>query len=161
MPADGVRSLGEGSSPAIRSASIRKGPKRVAAETDGEAAKWFDAAVGCWGKGVAYAAELGVVESFLSEMRAGKRGIALRHLLPLLGHPESVLAFVAPLLESVGYVARPTRGITPAEVNAIAARLLCETRASKEMLVRECERVHGATPEQVALALRGDVQEEP
>ena len=153
---EGVRSRGEDTSRELH----RKGPKRISAETDGEAARWFDAAVGCWGKGVAYASELGVMESFLSEMRAGKRGIALRHLLPLLGHTEAVLAFVAPLLESIGYVARPVRGLTEAELALIVLRGLNDGSAVTRRLIENLAAPHGHEPAEVQLVLHGEGSDE-
>lgn len=156
LRADQVRTQGKVDSPALRPVLIRKGPKRVSAEADGVTSRWFDAAVGCWGKGIAYAAELGVVESFLSDMRAGKRGIALRHLLPMLGHVEAVLAFTAPLLESIGYVARPVTAPTFAQLAGAVLADLDDGSAVTRRLIENAASKRGWTAEQVALALHGE-----
>jgi len=152
MPPEGVRSAGEG-------ASHRLGPKRATAETDGRVAKWFDDAVKAYGKATALADELGVGEAFLSEMRSGKRGIALRHLLPILGHAEAVLAFVAPLLESIGYVARPVAGPTFVQLAGAVLADLDDGSAVTRQLIETAARKRGWTHAQVAMALRKETDE--
>lgn len=149
MPRNGVRTTGEGHSPDLH----RKGPKRASSDTDGLVAKWFDDAVKCYGKAMSLAEELGVGDAFLSEMRSGKRGIALRHLLPFLGNIEAVLAFVAPLLESINYVARPVNGMTrPQLAEALLADLEGEPMGRK--LIEQAAEKHGQTREQISMALR-------
>ena len=152
MPSEGVRSAGEESSRNLH----RKGPKRASCETDGVVASWFDAAVKCYGKATALADELGVGEAFLSEMRSGKRGIALRHLLPFLGNAEAVLAFVAPLLESIGYVARPVKGPSKADLAGAVLSDLNDGSAVTRALIERTAAKRGWTVEQVSIALCED-----
>jgi len=148
LPESGVRSRGEESSP-----TVRKGPKPTTSSTDGVVCKWFDDAVKCYGKATALADELGVGESFLSDMRSGKRGIALRHLLPLLGHPEAVLAFVAPMLDSIGYVARPVIGPTFTQLSAAVLADLDDGSPITRRMIENAAAKRGWTPAQVAMAL--------
>jgi hypothetical protein len=169
---------------AVGPGGARKPPKR--ARTVGEkraedtkAAAWFDAGVAAFPKAGAYAEELGLDDGDLSNMRSGKIAVALRRLLPMQAHapsalafcetflaevnvaehPDEVLALVAPLLDEIGMVARHKGGITPAQIGEIATRLLCDGRASREMLERECHRVHGASPDEIAVALRREDDE--
>lgn len=175
MPETRMGTECEQGSQAVRYTGARKPPKR-AGEThveDARAATWFSEAVGAYEKADAYADACGILKNDLSEMRSGKRSVALRRLLPMQDHapsalafceaflanvkvaehPDAVLSLVTGLLEEIGMVARPKGGITPAQVGAIATRLLCDGRASREMLERECKRIHGASPDDVALAL--------
>jgi hypothetical protein len=178
MPGNGIPTASQRRCEAVGSGVARKPPQRAHPPTekraeDVRAAQWFDAGVAAYAKADAYADELGLDKGELSRMRSGKISTALRRLLPMLDHapsalafceaflaevdvgehPDAVLSLVAPLLEDIGMVVRPKGGITAAQVGAIAVRLLSDGRASREMLERECQREHGASPADVALAL--------
>lgn len=86
-------------------------------------AAWFDSAVGAWGKAAAYAAELGVTEAFLSDLRTGARTVALWHCLPLLRDQAAARALLAPQLELAG-LAPPAakRRVSRARAQANIAR---------------------------------------
>lgn len=154
MP-DGARSsLGQadGDACAIDGPRLdRKGPQRVAEKHDDDVttARWLDAAITLWGKSTAYAEAIGVDLAHLSRMRTGEKPTSLRHLLPLAGNVEAVLAFAAPLLESIGYVARPKDGPTVEQVAHVALRVLLASPLTREMLERECERQEGWSTDQV------------
>lgn len=126
------------------------------ARPDAVTARWLDAAVTLWGKSTAYAEEIGVDLAHVSRMRSGEKPTSLRHLLPLLGHTEAVLAFVAPFLESIGYAARPIAGPTREDVLRLSHDQSWEAPMFREHLYRVAEERHGWTREQVLLALKGD-----
>jgi hypothetical protein len=135
----------------------RRGPRRSDGKlpSDAATAPWFDAAVSCWGKAVAYADEVGLDLSLFGKMRAGAKPVYLRHLLPILGKVEPVLAFVGPLLDSIGYVAVPKRGPTAAEVKALGHDSMWDTLMYREHVYRLGER-RGWTRDQIEAALRGE-----
>lgn len=139
----------------------RRGPKRadtlqaaVRRDADKIVATWFDAALKLYSKATAYAELIGVDINHLRRMREGEKSIPLRDILPFRGNTEAVLAFVKDMLDSIGYVAVPKHGITAEQVGGVATRVLMASPLTREMLERECEREHGATPEQVELAIR-------
>ena len=162
----------------------RKPPRRakspsIKRDEDKRAAQWFDAGVAAYDKADAYAEEAQLDKSELSRMRSGNIAVALRRTIPMQDHapaalafceaflsevnvsecPDAVLSLVTGLLEAIGMVARPKGGITAAQVGVIAARLLTENRATREMLERECHREYGASTVDVAMALRGEGEE--
>jgi hypothetical protein len=141
----------------------RKGPKQAATNEDknkhdGDAvtAAWLDAAIKMHGKATAYAEEIHVDLAHVSRMRTGEKSASLRHILPFMGNVEAVLAFVGPLLESVGYIARPVNGMTRAQLaEAVLSNLERERMGRK--LIEQAGAEHGQTEEQVAVALRNEV----
>jgi hypothetical protein len=124
---------------------------------DAQAAKWFDSAVGAYGKAQALALELDVTESYLSDMRAGDRSTPLRALLPLLKSRDAVLAFVAPLCDAVGLAEpQPKRTVSREEVDAKTAQLVRRTVTLWKLLRSEVAAELGADEEQVDLAIEAE-----
>jgi hypothetical protein len=179
MRRDGIPTESQRGREAVGHGVARKPPKRAKSPSekraeDKRAAPWFDAGVAAYEKADAYAEAAKVDKGDLSKMRTGEIAVSLRRCLPMQEHGPSAIAFVrsflapvklaecphevlelaAELLDEIGYVPRPKGSITPAQVGAIAVRLLSDGRASREMLERECYREHGATPADVAMALR-------
>lgn len=162
LRSDGMQSERKEDLQTLRPVVIRKGPRRAQAKAsaveDAKVAPWFDAAVKMYGKAQALAEELGIGEAELSEMRVGHRSIALRRLLPLLGHTEAILALVGPLLESISHVARPVNAPTFAQLaGAVLADLDDGSSVTRALIERAAEK-RGWNEEQVALALRNEEQ---
>jgi hypothetical protein len=159
MPEGARSSRGPVDGPGLEGERI--GPRRVDGKLPGDAATapWFDAAVTCWGKAVAYAEETGLDLSLFGKMRAGAKPVYLRHLLPMLGHTEAVLAFVGPLLESFGHVARPVNAPTFVQLaGAVLADLDDGSSITRALIERAAEK-RGWSPEQVAMALHREDDE--
>jgi hypothetical protein len=138
---------------------VRRGPHRsddVVDPDDVTAGKWLDAAVQLYGGPVAFAEHIGVDLSYLTKMRAGTKPIAGRHIVKLRGETEAVLAFVAPLLESISYVAKPIAGPTRAQVaEAVLADL--ERDGLGRQLIDQAGERRGWDAERVAMGLRNEV----
>ena len=159
-------------------AGERKPPRRAGSPNpeDVTAAKWLDAGVAAYGKADAYADEAAIDKGDLSNMRTGKISTALRRLLPmqkhapsalafcaeflaaveLAEHPADVLALVCPLLEAVGYAARPVKGLTRAQLAEAVLADLDDGSAVTRRLIENAGTKRGASAEQVAMALRGE-----
>jgi len=123
VPQDGLLSRGEESQAPLPLGDLAaKKQARIDAQNAITAA-WFDRAVGAYGKGSALAAELGVTEAYVSEMRSGKRTVAFRHLLPLLEHEDSALTLIAALCDAAGLAVpgRP-RKVSKKEVQEATTR---------------------------------------
>jgi hypothetical protein len=156
MPSVSRSSTGQASGPALD----RKGPLRASTvedsskvEADKFVARWLDAAISAWGKATAYAEQIEVDLAHVNRMRSGEKPTPLRALLPFLGNTEAVLTFVAPLLESIGYVARPANAPTFVQLaGAVLADLDDGSSITRALIERAAEK-RGWTPDQVALAL--------
>jgi hypothetical protein len=176
MRADGMRGTCEDDSQASRLAGARKAPKRANSKQrdDERAACWFNAGVEAYGKADAYASEAEISSGVLSELRSGKRSVALRRLLLFLKspgaalafceaflgdvevaeHPDAVLALVAPLLDAIGMVARPIEAPTEDEVLRLSHDESWEAPMFREHLYRVAKEKRGWTRAQVDIALR-------
>lgn len=114
------------------------------------AAEWFDAAVGAYGKASALAAELGVTEAYVSEMRCGKRTVALRHLLPLLKHEASALVLLGAMSRVAGLAPpRPVQRVTREQATEATAQAVRRVTALWQLVRREVADQLGADEEQV------------
>jgi hypothetical protein len=81
--------------------------------TNDECARLFSVAAGTYGTGKEVAFALRVDPSFVTHLRAGSKGVALRHVLPLLRKKESALAFINSLCDIAGVAhAKPKRTVT-------------------------------------------------
>ncbi len=156
MPELARSSEGQGSGPELD----RRGPKRaepvetaVRHDADKITAGWFDAALTIWGKATAYAELIGVDLAHVSRMRTGEKPIPLRAVLPFMHNTEAVLALVEPLLESIGYCARPVRGPTRAQLADAFLADLDDGSAVTRALIERTAAKRGWSAEQVALAL--------
>lgn len=138
----------------------RKGPKRaesvdaaVKHDADKIVAAWFAAALDMWGKTTAYAELVNIDHAHVSRMRTGEKPIPLRAVLPFMHNTEAVLAFVGPLLESIGHVARPVNAPTFTQLaGAVLADLDDGSSVTRALIERAAEK-RGWTAEQVAVAL--------
>lgn len=119
QPSDKQAELPLGDVPAAR-AKLREA---VAERDNAIAAKWFSEAIDHYPKAGSLAAELGITDAYLSQMRAGERTIPLRAVLPLLKHRQAAKALLAPMSEPGG-LAPPTekRRIKKRAANAAVAR---------------------------------------
>lgn len=123
-------------------------------ELDEVVAPWFRAAVEAWGKSTAYAARINVSESHLSEMLAGKRPVALRHLIPLHESQAAVKALVGPLCQHAGLDApQSATRVTRDQVVAEFMRSLLESPPLLRLLVAEAARAFGVSADEVMAAL--------
>ncbi len=176
VPEIGMRGTCEEPSQASRLTGARKPPKRANAKQldDEKSAAWFNAGVEAYPKAEAYASETELSSGVLSELRSGKRSVALRRLLPMLDHapsalafcneflakvemaehPDEVLLFVGPLLESIGYVARPVKTLTRTELGALVLDDLDDGSAVTRKLIENAAAKRGHGPRHVAMALR-------
>lgn len=176
MPRNRMGTECEPGSLAVRPTGARKPPKRAGETHAGDArtAKWFSAGVEAYGKADAYGSVAGLGKNDLSEMRSGKRSVALRRLLPMLEnapsalafcneflaavemaeHPDEVLLFVGPLLESIGYVARPVKTLTRTELGELILDDLDDGSAVTRKLIENAAAKRGHGPRHVAMALR-------
>lgn len=137
----------------------RKGPLRVEPPVDpldAEAGSWVNAAAQAFGDLSAFATQIGVDLSYLGKMRKGTKPLSGAHLVRMKGQVDAVLALVAPLLESIGHVARPV--IAPTFVQLAGAVLadLDDGSAVTRQLIESAARKRGWTTEQVARALHRD-----
>jgi len=139
----------------------RRGPHRARAEeseskhdADVFVARWLNCAIGLWGKATSYAEMIDVDLPYLSKMRSGEKPTPLRALLPLLGNTEAVLAFVAPLLESIGHVARPVKGPTFFQLAGAVLADLDDGSAVTRQVIKNAAAKRGWTEAQMELALR-------
>lgn len=162
MRSEARSNLGQTVGPEFDPVVIRKGPRRAGTDeaeskhdADKFVARWLDVALTAWGKATAYAEAIEVDLAHVSRMRTGEKPTPLRALLPFLGHAEPVLAFCAPLLASIGYVARPVRGMTRAQLaEALLADLEAEPMGRK--LIEQTAEKRGQGHEQTAMALRNE-----
>lgn len=145
---------------AVGPALDRKGPKRAGTDEDSSkveadkfVAKWIDSAIEMWGKATAFAEAIEVDLAHVNRMRSGEKPTPLRALLPLLGHVEAVLAFTAPLLESIGYVARPVNAPTFTQLAGAVLADLDDGSAITRALIERAAEKRGWTAAQVAMAL--------
>lgn len=162
----------------------RKPAKRAKSPTvkhaeDARAAQWFDAGVAAYPSAASYETEGSIDKGDLSKMRSGGIAVALRRLLPMLGHapsalafceaflsevevgeyPDDVLALVAPLLDAIHYCARPVHAMTrPQMAEALMADMEAEPMGRK--LIEQSGERRGLTPGQVAMALRNNGESE-
>jgi hypothetical protein len=96
---------------------------RRSANEDAICSQFFSQAVDAWGKADAYADEIGVTKSIMSEMRSGSRVIKLRDCLPLLDNPESARLFIAALCDRAGLAPpQKRRRVSRQEVESATAR---------------------------------------
>jgi transcriptional regulator with XRE-family HTH domain len=117
----------------------------------------FDKAVGAYGKADALAEELGITKSYLSEMRSGKKPIALRHLIPLLKSREAIAALVAPLCMAVDLQPpQPAKKLSRAQLKDDALALLVENDALLRMFIDEVARRRGVQRDDVLRVLAED-----
>lgn len=143
----------------------RKGPRRADAvenskgDADRVVARWLDAALACWGKTTAYAEMIEVDHAHVVRMRSGEKPSPLRALLPLLGNTEAVLAFVGPLLESIGHVARPVNAPTFVQLAGAVLADLDDGSAITRALIERAAEKRGWTHEQVEMALHREDEE--
>lgn len=78
-----------------------------------ECARLFTEAAGAFGTGKEVAFALKVDASFVTHLRDGSKGVALRHVLPLLRKRDSALAFINALCDIAGVAhAKPKRSVT-------------------------------------------------
>lgn len=153
------------SSETIRPVLDRRGPRHALSDEDKReadaskhdadvyVAKWIDAAITAWGKATAFAEAIEVDLAHVTRMRSGEKPTPIRALLPLLGNPEAVLAFVGPLLESIEYVARPVAGPTFTQLSAAVLADLDDGSAVTRQLIENAARKRGWTAAQVEMAL--------
>ena len=156
VPESHRSSLGQGTGPDVD----RMGPRRAQSdeeankhEADKLTAKWLDHALEMWGKATAFAEMIEVDLAHVNRMRSGEKPTPLRALLPLLGHAEAVLAFVAPLLESIGYTARPIAGPTFIQLAGAVLADLDDGSAITRKLIENAAAKRGWTVAQVEMAL--------
>lgn len=143
---------------AARRAKVRD--ERIA-EENRICAEWFAAGVKAWGKAFAYAEEIGVDEAVLSDMKAGKRVVQLRHCLPLLRSDPSFDAFVGWQCK-VGARQLPAK-ITPLTKDQVQDRIAYKVRAITQlwqMMRADLAADLGATEEDVDAALASEAAEE-
>jgi len=130
------------------------GDEQTTAELDALTAPWFAAAVDAWGKRSAYAARIGVAESYLSYMCSGKKPVALRHLLPLHESAAAVQALVGPLCGHAGLEPpQPKAQLTAEQVQVFALRLMLESPPLMRLLRDEGAVAFGVEPDEVLRAL--------
>lgn len=130
-------------------------------ELDAQVAPWFDAAVQAWagpdagGASEAYGEALGISRQHVDAMRAGKKSVPLRALLPLLQSREAVQRFCAPLCSAVGLEPpQPKRELTRDQVFDLLLGLVAENPALLALLTSVAAERHGAEPEEVIRAVR-------
>lgn len=184
VPQNGLPTASQRRGEVVGVTGARKPPKHYPKTTaqkraeDKRAAPWFDAGVAAFDKADAYADELVIDKSELSKMRSGEIAVALRRLLPMqkhapsavafceaflaevevAEHPDQVLALVAPLLDAIGYVARPTNPVlTEVGLALIVLRgLMADGSPVMRKLVENLAAQFGHGPKHVAMALRGE-----
>jgi hypothetical protein len=156
MPEPARSSHGQGAGPDLD----RHGPKRADAldiaikhDADKITAAWFDHALTFWGKATAFAELIGVDLAHVSRWRTGEKPIPLRAVLPFMHNVEAVLALVGPLLESIGYVARPVAGPTFAQLAGAVLADLDDGSAVTRQLIENAAKKRGWSHEQVEIAL--------
>lgn len=181
MPRDGVRTECEPASQLVRKGAKRADPQkrledeRRAAEENARTAPWFDAAVAAYPYADAYASAGSMQTGDLSEMRSGKRSVALRRLLPTLTHapsalafcekyladvdfsehPDELLAFASWLLASIGCEAVPIKRLSRAELGELLVEALDDGGVGRQMMETAAKR-RGHDAVQVQLALRSE-----
>ncbi len=181
MPRDGIPTPFQQGTETVGHTVARRPPRRAGSPNpeDVASAKWFDAGVSAYGKADAYAEALGVGKADVSIMRIGKISTALRRLLPMQKHapsalafcaeflagvelaecPDDVLSMVCPLLEAIGYVARPAKGMTRAQLaEGLLADLEAESMGRK--LIEQSAEKRGVSGEGVGMALRNEGETE-
>jgi hypothetical protein len=88
-------------------------------------------------------------------MRSGEKPSPLRCLLPFVGHVEATLTFVAPLLDAIGYHARPKNTPTVEEIKADMMAFVRKEELLRKLYASHAGMVRGWTPEQIEAALAG------
>ncbi len=122
-------------------------------DADKYAAPWLDAAIRMFGKATAYAEAIEVDLAHVTRMRSGEKPTPIRALLPFLGNPEAVLAFVGPMLESIGYHALSKNVPTVEEIKADVLAFVRGEPLLWKLYVAQAEKVQGWTPEEIEAAL--------
>jgi hypothetical protein len=176
LPESRMRAVCEDDSQAVSLAGARRPAKRANRKQldDVRASRWFSAGVDAYPKAEAYASEEEISSGVLSELRSGKRSVALRRLIPMLDHAPSALAFcaefladvevsehpddvlllVGPLLEAIGMVARPVDAPSEEEVLRLSHDESWEAPMFREHLYRVAAEKRGWTRAQVDIALK-------
>lgn len=133
------------------------GPDPTTSELDEVVAPWFDSAVETWGKGLAYATQLGVSEQHLSMMRAGKKAAPIRALLPLLSSQPAVQRFCAPMCEAVQLVPpQPRARLTIGDAQVAALRMVMENPVFLKSLIEQMALMFGASSDETLRLLAGE-----
>jgi len=76
-------------------------------EWDQKVAPLFDAGIAGWGKADAFCEEFAIDKGYLSNMRAGKKPVPLRLIVPFLGNEGATRGFTSALLAEVKLAAVP------------------------------------------------------
>jgi hypothetical protein len=126
-------------------------------DADAEVSAWFDAACSASRiKALILASGLGVKESYLSEMRSGKRSVPLRSLRVFRANKEAVRAFVEALLEDLApdeFELREKEALTEDEAEDDIAEIALEEEALREVLIRKAAKRSGRSVEAYQRAL--------
>jgi Arc/MetJ-type ribon-helix-helix transcriptional regulator len=129
-----------------------------AATGDEEAARWFDAACAAANiKALILADGLGVRESYLSEMRTGKRSVPLRSLRTFRQNREAVRAFVTAMLEDLApgaFELREREQLTAEEAEDDVAGAALDEPVLREVLIRKAAQRSGRSVEEYERVLR-------
>lgn len=126
-------------------------------DLDEVVAPWFREAVYKWGKPAVYAIRINVREGHMSEMMAGKRPVALRHLIPLHEVPAAVQRLCAQLCLHAGLEPpQPKPTLTVDDLRQLALRLFVSNPTLTRVLLEEAALAKGAAPEEVLRLLAGE-----
>jgi hypothetical protein len=130
-------------------------------ELDAQVAPWFDAAIEAWagpdsgGSSEAYAETLGISRQHVDAMRAGKKSVPLRALLPLLQSREAVARFCSSLCAAVGLEPpQPKRALTLGQLVESMLTLFASNPALLALIQAEAAQRWGAEPEEVLRLVR-------
>jgi len=113
------------------------------------AARWFSAALDASDETI----DLGIDAAHVSRMRKGEKSIPLRHLVELLGNREAVLAFVEPLLKSIGFAAMPKPKLSKRRARELVTNAVKQSADIFALMRERAAREGGVDTEEIELAL--------
>lgn len=122
---------------------------------DSEVSHWFDRAVSIYMavrniNAFDMASRIGVDMKYLSHMRAGRKPIALRHLIALFDCPEAIQAFIEPIAEEANLEPARVRVpvvITEQELKDEAFGCMTDSEANRHALAFRIAKKKEVRPE--------------